>query len=67
MSAVSAVTPMSVMHEHVHQRTGEEDQEREVADDMRTMAGEDQQRGDGGNDCQKDISAAPGADSSTWI
>ena len=40
----STMAAMPMMHEHVPQWTGEEDEEGEIADDVRTVASQDQPR-----------------------
>jgi hypothetical protein len=45
--AMPAVTTMSVMHEHVHQRASEEWQPNENAKDVRAVLGEEQSTSDG--------------------
>lgn len=40
------MTPMSVMHEEMHEGTGEERQPDQQAEDMRPMFGEQQRAGD---------------------
>jgi len=38
-----SMAAMTVMHEQVHQRTGEQQQERQVAEHMGTVLGEQQE------------------------
>lgn len=59
---VLTMAPMTVMHEDMHQRTGQQQQERQGADNMRQVLGQEEVARDRPDDDQSDrVTGAPKA------
>ena len=59
VTVVAVVTPVAVVHEDMHQRTRQQQEERQCAEKVGTVLGQQEVRSDGTHDEQADGVARP--------